>query len=100
MGMKVLEATSQPVDNPAAGSGAANHAQVQGDSYRSSQQDLLELRVVARELLVALAQLGRLAAGVQHGGVVAPPESLADLGQALLRELLRQRHRHLARAGD
>src|ERR1700750_2744325 len=68
-------------------------------SPSSSQQDLLQLRVVAREFLVALAQLRRLAAGVQDGGVVAAAEGPADLRQALLRELLGERHRDLARAG-
>ena len=58
----------------------------------SSQQDLLQLSVIAGELLVALAQLGGLAACVQDRGVVAAAEGLADLGKALLRELLGESH--------
>src|SRR5260221_4797246 len=65
----------------------------------SSKEYLLELGVVAGELLVALAKLCRLAAGVQDRRVVAPAERLADLRQALLRELLGKRHRDLAQAG-
>ncbi|TQU02611.1 hypothetical protein EIJ50_21610 [Xanthomonas perforans] len=34
---------------------------------------------------------------MQHGGVVAAGERVADLRQAVLGELLGQRHRHLAR---
>ena len=37
---------------------------------------------------------------MQHRGVVAPAEHLADLGQALLRHFLGQIHGDLARAGD
>ena len=38
-----------------------------------------------------------LAHGVQHGGVVAPAEAAADLGQRAQRQHLRQIHRDLAR---
>ena len=44
------------------------------------------------QLLVQLAVLAAVAADlahrVQHGGVIAPAKQLADLGQALLRQLL------------
>ncbi len=56
------------------------------------------------QLLVQLGQLlafaRDLAHRMQHRRVVAPPEKLADLGQALLRELLGEVHRDLARPGD
>jgi hypothetical protein len=42
------------------------------------------------------AEVGRM----QHRGVVAAAEGLADLRQALLRELLGERHRDLARPRD
>src|SRR5574343_1038272 len=48
--------------------------------------------------LLALAR--NLAHRVQHGGVVAPAEQLANLGQALLRQLLGQVHGNLARPGN
>ena len=37
--------------------------------------------------------------GVEHGGVVAPADAAPDLGQAVLGELARQVHRHLAGDG-
>src|SRR5258706_4015880 len=67
-------------------------------SRHSPQEDLLELRIIARELLVDFAQLLGLSACVQDRGMVAAAESLADLGQALLGEFLREGHRNLARA--
>src|SRR5690349_15550829 len=73
------------------------HRFFMGSGRLSSEQDLLQLRVVAGEFLVRLAQLLRLAARVQHRGVVAAAEGLPDLGQALLRELLGERHGDLAR---
>src|SRR5258706_7316466 len=64
----------------------------------SSQEDLLELRIIARELLVDFSQLLRLSACMQDRGVIAAAKSLADFGQALLSEFLRERHRNLAGA--
>src|SRR5690606_39323373 len=46
------------------------------------------------------AQLGDALDRVHYRRVVAPAEGLADLGEALLRELLREVHRDLARARD
>src|ERR1043165_5041626 len=81
------------------GQGAETIHSLYMDSSCSSQQDLLQLRVIARELLIRLAQLLGLAAGVEHGGVGAASERLADLRKALLGELLGERHRDLARPG-
>src|SRR5947207_10896937 len=63
----------------------------------SSQEDLLQLRIVASELLVRLAQLLSFSARVQDRRMVAAAERLADLGQALLRKLLGEGHGDLAR---
>src|SRR3546814_13009071 len=41
-----------------------------------------------------------LAACMQHRGVFAPREGVADLGQAVFGQLLRKGHRHLAGAGQ
>lgn len=42
-------------------------------------------------------QLLNLAAGVQHGGMVATAKRIADFRQAVVGQLFGQRHRHLAR---
>src|SRR3990167_7327288 len=52
------------------------------------------------QFAVFLPVAADLAHRMQHRGVVAPAEQLADLGQALLRHLLGQVHRDLARLGD
>src|SRR6185369_1105059 len=61
----------------------------------SSFEYLLENKVVAVEPGVLLAQAGDRAAGVQDRGVVAVAEGLADLRQAHLGEVLRERHGNL-----
>src|SRR6478735_4791178 len=45
-------------------------------------------------------QTGDLTRRVDHGGVVAAAELLADLGQRRVRELAREVHRDLPRVGD
>ena len=52
------------------------------------------------ELGVAGAELLDLADGVDHGRVIAPAEAAADVRKRFGRELLREVHRDLARAGD
>ena len=56
-----------------------------------------DITVPGRKLL-DIAQILDALAGVQHGGVIAPAESIADLRQAVGREFLGERHRDLARA--
>src|SRR5688572_13342552 len=63
---------------------------------RSSLQHLFQNVVVAVDLVILLAKAGNGAAGVQHGGVVAIAERVADIGQADLRQFAGQSHRHLA----
>src|SRR5687768_16154799 len=67
--------------------------------FPSPFEHLLKHQVIAVEAGVLLAQAGDGAAGVQHGGVIAVAEGLADLWQAHLREVLGKRHRHLTRPG-
>src|SRR6185436_19991183 len=55
-------------------------------------------KVVHRAILADQAR--DLARRVAHGGVVAPPELLADLRQRRVRELAREVHRDLARVDD
>src|SRR5690606_30663761 len=59
----------------------------------SSAQGLVEHVQLAVPLLVVLAQLGDALDGVHHGGVVTAAEGFADLGETLLRQLLREVHR-------
>src|SRR5690606_3658177 len=56
--------------------------------------------VVLPHLRVALNQLLDLAAAVDHGGVVAAAEGVADVGQAHVGQLLGQRHGDLPRSRD
>src|SRR4029077_7133427 len=63
-------------------------------------QYLLEHHIVAIEPVIGLAQAGDGSTGMQHRGVVAVAECLADLGQAHLCEVLGERHGHLPRPGN
>src|SRR5512134_2377213 len=71
-----------------------------GDAHRLSLEGLLEHVEVAVEVGVLGAQRGDRPARVQHRGVVAIAERVADLRQAHLGELFGERHRHLARPRD
>src|SRR3954470_11205554 len=66
----------------------------------STFQHLLEHEVIAVERSVVLAQACDRAARMQHGRVIAVAERFPDLGQAHLCQVLRKRHRDLARAGE
>src|SRR5690606_11791074 len=66
----------------------------------SCAQGLFDEVELAIELGVVLAQFRHALDRVHHGGVVATPEGLADLGEALLGEFLGEVHRDLARPGN
>src|SRR5256714_996828 len=64
----------------------------------STRQGSQQVRVVFLDALLAVAQLLDALAGVQHGGVVAAAEGIADLRQTVAGELLGERHGDLPRA--
>src|SRR5262245_17218551 len=65
----------------------------------SAAQDLQQRFEIPADVRILGLELSDLAARMQHSSVVAPAESLADVGKAELRQLFGERHGHLARAG-
>ena len=99
----VFASTLQPhlsTDSPAFGPNSSTLFSKPGE--KGAEHSLAELAnqlfPVLAQLAVGLHQRADLPAGVQHGGVVAAGKGVADLRQAVLGELLGQRHRHLTRA--
>src|SRR5258706_12277382 len=65
-------------------------------SSKGSQQ----VHVVLADPPFRLSQLFDPPAGMQHRRVISAAESIPDLRQAVIGQLLHQRHRDLARPGD
>src|SRR5689334_1152703 len=83
---KTTERCGRAVDNSA---GPVIH------SFLSCAQQAHELLPILTDAAIGGDELARDAARVKHRRVVAAAERVADLGQRMLGELLRERHRHL-----
>src|SRR5690606_22749007 len=68
-----------------------------GTSFAQLAQQLVP---VLTQLAVGFPQFADHLAGVHDGGVIAPPERIADFRQAVLCQFLGQGHRHLSRTGQ
>src|SRR5690606_9288028 len=60
---------------------------------QSGGQGSQQVLVVLADICIGFAQLLDLATGVQHGGVITPAETVTDFRQAVIGQLLGERHR-------